>query len=268
MSRAKHPHIRILAQKHLGQNFLVNDIIKDRIIDSCNLQATDTIMEIGPGQGALTQGIIKNVANFYAIEKDIRFIDTLKAQFPQAHIIQADILKYDFKKLPQNFKVIGNLPFNISSPIIEKLIYHRQNIHDAFLTVQLEFGERLTAKPNRKDYGSLSCFIQYYADIEILFKIPRWAFRPIPKVTSCFLHLTFREPQLKATDEKLLFRIIQTAFRQRRKKISNALLSIIPKEKLTDILEKLKLNQTLRAENLTLQNYVDISNELNTRGER
>ena len=196
-------------KKHLGQNFLVDPNIKNKIIAACRLQKDDIVLEIGPGPGALTRIIAAQVKTLYAVETDARFCEDLKRDpdLEAVKVIHGDILKYDLKSLPPGTKVIGNLPYYISSPIIERLIGHRSIFPQCFLTVQWEFGRRLTAQPHTKDYGSLSCFAQYYGDVKILFKIPPAAFRPAPRVVSCFVAITSREPQIKAHNEPLLFDI-------------------------------------------------------------
>ena len=249
-------------KKHLGQNFLINEHTIDRIILNCGFQKDDVVLEIGPGLGALTKRLAGKVKKVYAIETDRELFETLQGQLSQesVELIKADVLKYDFRKLPGNLKLVANLPYNISTPILEKLIDHISQFTAIFLTVQLEFGRRLAAQPNSKDYGSLSCFAQYHAEVKVLFKIPNSCFRPIPKVDSCFLKIQPRPAILPARDEKALFQFIQNAFQQRRKKISNALGVSIAPEQLTPILQKLNLSENLRPENLSLKNFVDITN--------
>lgn len=249
-------------KKHLGQNFLVDPNIKNKIIAACHLQKDDIVLEIGPGPGALTRIIVAQVKTLYAVETDAGFCEDLKRDpdLGAVKVIHGDILKYDLKSLPPGTTVIGNLPYYISSPIIERLIGHRSIFPQCFLTVQWEFGRRLTAQPHTKDYGSLSCFAQYYGDVKILFKIPPAAFRPAPRVVSCFVAITFREPQIKAHNEPLLFDIIRTAFQQRRKKISNSLKTFANRETLAEIFEKCRINEGNRAENLSLADYIRITN--------
>ena len=215
---------RLTTKKHLGQNFLVDGNMQKRIIAACDLKQDDIVLEIGPGRGALTKPISGKVSKVYAVETDGQFCEDLRDQFdsptPRVTIIHADFLKYDLKKIPSHppfskggrgdflLKVVGNLPYNISTPIIEKLLAHRSLFRDLFLTVQLEFGQRLAAKPHSKAYGALSCFVQYYCDVKILFKIPNTSFRPVPKVTSCFIRLSLRAPSRKAKNEDRLFKII------------------------------------------------------------
>lgn len=249
-------------RKSLGQNFLIDPRTKERIVAACQLQPEEEIIEIGPGLGHLTEFLLPRVKKIYAIEKDRRFLQELTKKFSslQFETFEADILKFDFNRLPAGLKVIGNLPYYISTPIIEKLIESGQRFPRCFFTVQKEFAERLRANPGGKDYGSLSCFVQYYADIKIHFKIPAGAFKPAPKVDSAFVEINFRTPQKEAKDEKRLFTVIRTAFGQRRKKISNSLSEIFEKENLQRAFKACGLGGEERAENLSLKNYIDLCN--------
>ncbi len=254
-------------KKNLGQNFLTDIRIQQKIIQACELKADDVVVEIGPGQGVLTRLIAPQVKQLICVETDRDLIEPLhchsRASGNPFEVVHADFLKWDMSHLPSGVKVIGNIPYYISTPIIEKLITDRAKIAVAFLTVQLEFGQRLTAKAGGKDYGSLSCFAQYYADIKMLFKIKNTCFKPAPKVDSCFLRLVMRsQPQESASDEAFLFKLIQTAFQQRRKNIVNSLKGLVGKEKLEGELKNLGINLNARAENLTLSNYIALSNGL------
>lgn len=252
------------AKKHLGQNFLISEPIKNRIIEAGNIQPDDVILEIGPGMGAMTRKIIEQGAAVYAVEKDPDMIRVLKENLSgdRLHVVSGDILKQKLADFPALTKIIGNIPYNISTPVIEWLIQERARCPEVFLTVQWEFARRLAAKPHNKDYGALSCFAQYYAQIDLLFKISPKAFRPIPKVTSCLIHLVFRKPAIKAEDEGLLFRITQTSFQQRRKKIINALERLFEKEMLIRKMTALGISPESRAENITLEQYVELANAL------
>ena len=251
-------------KKHLGQNFLTDPGIQQKIIQACELSSKDVIVEIGPGQGVLSLLIAPLVKKLVCVETDRDLIGPLQGALPASvDIVHADFLKWDMGHLPEGAKVIGNIPYYISTPIIEKLINDRIKFSVAFLTVQLEFGQRLIAKPGGKDYGSLSCFAQYYADIKMLFKIKNSCFKPAPKVDSCFIRLTMRsQAEKQASDEGFLFKLIQTAFQQRRKNIVNSLRAKVSKEKLEESLQALGIDPNARAENLTLSNYIDLSNRL------
>ncbi len=250
-------------KKYLGQHFLTDKHILQKIIQSSKLKADDIVIEIGPGQGVLTQLMAPDVKKLICIETDRDLIEPLRSSFgSEAQIIHADFLQWDMSELPDNIKVIGNIPYYISTPIIEKLIANRSKISDVFLTVQLEFGQRLTALKG-KEYGSLSCFAQYYADIKVLFKIKNTCFRPSPKVDSCFVHMKFKElNEDLAGNEEALFKMIQTAFGQRRKTIVNSLKGLAAKEKLEEALGALNINFNARPENLTLSNYIDLYKRL------
>ncbi|OGX25119.1 MAG: ribosomal RNA small subunit methyltransferase A [Omnitrophica WOR_2 bacterium RIFCSPHIGHO2_02_FULL_48_11] len=256
-------------KKHLGQNFLIDPRIKEKIIAACEFQPTDTVLEIGPGQGALTERIIPLVKELIAVETDPRLYKELAEKFsdPKATVIHADFLKFPLRNLSPHLKVIGNLPYYISTPIIEKMIIHREQITALFITIQRELGERLTANIDSKEYGAFTCFVQYYMDVQILFKIKNTAFRPIPKVQSCFLKLTpHRQPALPADNEEFLFKIIRQAFQQRRKTLLNSLSPLLERTDIARIFDSLGLDPKLRAENLTLQDYVEITNALLKQG--
>jgi 16S rRNA (adenine1518-N6/adenine1519-N6)-dimethyltransferase len=251
--------------KSLGQNFLINTGIQQKIVDSCDLTTKDTVIEIGPGQGAITSRLLPLVKKLIVVEKDRHLAESLKQKFQESNleVISGDFLKWDMSILPNDTVVIGNIPYYISTPIIEKILEHKDKIRQAFLMVQLEFGQRLAAKPGNKDYGSLSCFIQYYADVKLLFKISPGSFNPPPKVDSCFVSLTFSsKPQLKAQNEQHLFKMIQTAFMQRRKTISNALKEFASDKDLPAILASLKIDPKSRPEDISLLNYIHISDQL------
>ncbi len=251
-------------QKSLGQSFLVDSRVQQRIVKACHLRSSDVVVEIGPGKAALTRRMLPLVKKIIAIEKDRRLAAWLKEEFPDPHleIIQGDFLKWDMSFLPQGTIVVGNIPYYISTPIIEKLLAHKDKIRQVFLTVQLEFGKRLAAQAGGKDYGSLSCFVQYYAEVEILFKISRSCFNPKPKIDSCFVSLTMKSTPGRAHNEPQLFHLIQTAFTKRRKTIVNALETIVGKADLRSLLEKLGIDPKSRPEELNLQNYIDIVNAL------
>jgi len=259
----------IIPKKRLGQNFLINTTIQERIISSCDLKPTDVVLEIGAGKGALTEAIANRVKHVYAIETDEGLVEYLEQNLNQKNIsiIHADILRYSFKSLPSNVKIIGNLPYNIASPIIEKVLINKKQFTSLYMTVQLEFGKRLLAKPHTKDYGSLSCFIQYYTQGKILFKIKNSAFYPVPKVQSCFICLRILpDPKIKSLNEKYLFQIIRQAFGQRRKTIQNSLQPLCAKNDLLTILASIQIDPRSRAENLSLEDYIRLAERLIKKG--
>ena len=251
----------------LGQNFLNDQRVLHKIVEACAFTPQDTVVEIGPGKGSLTRLLAPRVKALHAVEYDKGLVEGLSC--PNVFvghpvtIIHSDFLKWNFDDVPHPVKVIGNIPYYISTPIIESLLKHRAHITEAFLTVQKEFGERLAAKPGGKDYGSLSCFVQYYADVKVLFKIKNTCFTPPPKVDSCFVRLAFHlKPAYHPKGEQKMFTVIRTAFAQRRKTIVNALSPLVDKGTLSAVLIGLGLSLQARPETLSLQNYVDISDAL------
>lgn len=249
--------------KSLGQNFLIDTRVQQRIVDACGLLPTDTVIEIGPGKGAITSLLLPKVQQLIAVEKDHALADALKINFKQDNlqVIDGDFLKLDIQELPDELVVVGNIPYYISTPIIEKILANKKKIKRAYMTVQLEFGERLGALVGNRDYGSLSCFVQYHADVKVLFKISPGSFSPQPKVSSCFLSLMIKDhPVVEAKDEDKLFKLIQRSFMQRRKTIANSLKGLIEQERLLALFAKLGIDPQSRAENLTLLNYIELSN--------
>jgi 16S rRNA (adenine1518-N6/adenine1519-N6)-dimethyltransferase len=250
--------------KRLGQNFLIDQNIKNKIINSVEIAPKDEIVEIGPGLGALTGDICEKAKKVIAIEKDTRLYNILKDRltFKNLELINKDVLEYDFGSAAGKVKIVGNLPYSISSPILNHLIENKANVDSAYITVQKEFGERVVAGPGTKDYASLSCYVQFYAEPKILFNIPRAAFFPTPEVDSCFLKLTMRKEKLFDIDEALFFKIIRSAFGKRRKTIESSLYSadIFPsKEKLVEALEKAGISASARPETLSLEQFYSLT---------
>jgi 16S rRNA (adenine1518-N6/adenine1519-N6)-dimethyltransferase len=245
--------------KRLGQNFLIDQNIKNKIIDSVRLNREDTVLEIGPGLGALTEDLCARAKKVTAIEKDTRLYNFLLNEAnSNLELLNKDILKYEFKNLPQKLIIVGNLPYSISSPILNHLIENKAHIDSAYITVQKEFGERVTAMPGAKDYASLSCYIQFYTEPKILFNIPRAAFFPAPEVDSCFMRLIMRKEKLFDVDETLFFKIIRSAFGKRRKTIESSLYSagIFPsKQSLIEALKKSGIPASSRPETLSLEQF-------------
>ena len=253
------------AKKGLGQNFLVDRNVIGRIIDACSFSKDDDVLEIGPGTGALTREIIPKVRSLIAVETDRELVEHLQAEFSneQVKIIHADFLKYDLPEITgkgKRFKIVGNLPYYISTPIMAKVIENRHLFTEFYLTVQQEFAERIVASPGGKDYSSFSCFNQYYTIAKILFKIKSSAFKPVPKVDSCFLRMAMRpEPAFPCADEKFLFNVIRLGFGQRRKTLVNALSTLLSKDRLIAILHSAGLHANVRAEEVSLEQYTILS---------
>jgi len=265
----------IKPKKSLGQNFLFDKNIQKKIVLASNLNKDDIVLEIGAGFGDLTQQIALVAKKVYALEIDNRLLEALRENFKSqanCRIIKDDILKFDLEKfllkekIRKKVKVIGNIPYYISSPIIEHLIKYRQKISAVYLTVQKEFSRRVCADSGSKEYGSFSCFVQYYAQNKILFEIKKGSFRPIPKVDSCFLSIKFRDnPAVYVKDEERFFKLIRTAFNQRRKTLRNSLRDFIAKDKLEMVLNSLNIDINARPEELCLEQFAQLSSSLDPR---
>lgn len=262
----------IKPKKSLGQNFLVDKNIQRKIIKACGLTNEDIVLEIGAGLGEFSLELAKIAGKLYALEIDERLYPYLEQRLilqDNCQVIKSDILKFDLNKflkdhgVKQKIKVIGNIPYYISSPIIEHLINYRDNISEVFMTVQKEFGRRVVAGPGSKEYGSFSCFVQYYAQAKIIFEIKKGCFKPSPKVDSCFLSLEFRErPAVKIDNEEIFFKLIRTAFNQRRKTLRNSLDGLIDRVELEKFLEESGIDKNERPENLGLEQFAGLAKKI------
>jgi len=261
--------MHIKPKKSLGQNFLTDKNIQNKIIRACDLAKDDIVLEIGSGKGDLTVQLAQKVKKVYTLEIDSRLFPLLEntlSVYSNCQLIKADILKFDIIKflrdnnVSEKIKVIGNIPYYISSPIIQHLIDQRQVISVVFMTVQKEFGRRVRAIPGSKDYSSFSCFAQYYAQCVILFEIKRNSFNPSPKVDSCFLSLKFRgKPPVSVREEAGFFKLIRTAFNQRRKTLRNSLSGMLAPEKLDAFFETSGIDKNVRPEDLSLEQFAKLS---------
>lgn len=242
---------------------------------ACGLSEEDIILEIGAGYGNFSSQLAPRIKKLYALEIDARLYPDLEknlSAYNNCKIIKSDILKFDMaeflqeEKIKQKIKVIGNIPYYISSPIIERLIGHRNNIGEVFMTVQKEFGRRVCAAPGSKEYGSFSCFVQYYAGCRILFEINRRCFNPAPKVDSSFLSLEFREkPAVNVENEVLFFKLIRAAFNQRRKTLRNSLQGLFGRQELERALDSAGIDRNVRPEGLSLEQFGILCNALGPR---
>ncbi len=261
--------MHIKPKKSLGQNFLVDPNIRRKIVAACEFYPCDIILEIGSGRGELTRLIADRVSKVCALEIDPQLCRMLKDAsdgLANIEIINRDILKFDltdyFRKATQRkIKVVGNIPYYISSEIIAHLLRHRAVIDKIYLTVQKEFAARVCAKPGSKDYGAFSCFAQYYAQAKVLFHIKNTSFSPVPKVDSSFLSLAITaQPQVKVNDERLFFKVIRQSFNQRRKTLRNSLRNLAPAEKLAGFFTSRNLGSNIRPEQLSLSDFADLAN--------
>ncbi|MBU1887952.1 MAG: ribosomal RNA small subunit methyltransferase A [Candidatus Omnitrophica bacterium] len=258
--------------KRLGQNFLIDANIQDKILNAVDINKSDIILEIGPGLGALTQGLCARAGKVIAVEKDKRLCGFLQQTYSASNleILNVDILDYlDVIDIPNGrTKAAGNLPYYISSPIITGLLKKRQSFSSIYVTVQNEFADRLIASPGGKEYASISCFAQFYADIKILFRIKRTCFYPEPRVDSSFVRLVTKERGLCLTDEEKLFKIIRTSFGKRRKTILNSLKScdlFLSTNEITEALEHAGISHDRRPETVSLEEFIKLTHATESR---
>lgn len=274
----------IKADKSLGQNFLINDDVIEKIIDSADIQKEDLIIEIGPGLGVLTNRLLQKANNVIAIELDGRMVKVLENRFQsnianqfsnKLEIINEDVLKLNLseiieqKRKQENInkvKVVANLPYYISTPIIIKLLENQKNINEIIVMVQKEVAERLTAKTGKRTAGAITYIVEYYAEAEEIVNVPKESFVPSPKVESEVIKLKTRtEPIIDVKDEELLFNLIQKAFSQRRKTLINALTNtnmIKNKNDGEHLLEEIGLRNDVRGEKLTLQQFGKLADNI------
>jgi 16S rRNA (adenine1518-N6/adenine1519-N6)-dimethyltransferase len=261
-------------KKDLGQNFITDDNIINKIIKESDITSDDCVLEIGPGMGSLTYFLYQQCKKLVAVEKDDKLYAILKNNFSDADnvtLIHDDILKFNFKQLlelfgtDQKIKAISNLPYSITSAAIMKLLEHNDLFESLTLMMQKEVAQRLAAKPSTKNYGSLTLAVSYYADCTILFNVPSNVFFPKPTVDSSVVLLTLRKhPDVNTQHEKELFEIIRAAFSVRRKTLLNALSNTLgmSKEKIKYALESLQLDPNIRGEALTLEQFAELTNFL------
>ncbi|MEA2021484.1 MAG: 16S rRNA (adenine(1518)-N(6)/adenine(1519)-N(6))-dimethyltransferase RsmA [Candidatus Caldatribacteriota bacterium] len=265
-------------KKHLGQNFLIDQNILKIIIHSLEPEKEDCILEIGTGIGTLSAFLSTQIKQVISIEKDRKLIPIIKenlSPFNNIEVVFEDIMNFNFNKfLQENIKkgrkinkIVGNLPYYISIPLIRKIIELGKDIKIAVFLVQKEVGKRLMAQPGEKDYGILSIATQYYSMPSKVHIVPATVFYPKPKVNSMIIRLDIMEkPQIKVDDEKVFFEIVRASFQQRRKRIINSLANYfqgkIDKVDIENILEKTGIDKSLRGETLTLEEFAKLSNAM------
>ena len=246
-------------KKSLGQHFLHDSKVLVQIVNFIAPQFSDSLVEIGPGTGTLTTKLLPLVNSMDVIEIDHAIIPKLKQQCKHRenlHIYIADVLQIDFAQLGEPLRLVGNLPYNISTPLLFKTIENINLIQDLHFMVQKEVAERITASPGTKTYGRLSVMLQYYYTIELLCYVAPRAFFPPPKVSSAFIRLVPHK-YYSAQNKKLFSEIVQTAFGQRRKILANSLKNFFT----TAQLKQIGINPTLRPEQLTVNDFVLLSNQ-------
>ena len=267
---------KFVFQKKFGQNFLIDEHVLSKIIRSAEITEDDFVVEIGPGIGTLTQYLAASAREVAAIEIDDALIPILKdtlSAYDNVTVIHEDVLKIDLCKLAEEknggkpIKVVANLPYYITTPIIMGLFENHVPVESITIMVQKEVADRMKTGPGSKDYGALSLAVQYYAKPELVANVPPNCFMPRPRVGSAVIRLTrHTEVPVEAEDEKLMFQIIRASFNQRRKTLVNGLGNApelhIPKEMTAEVLDEMGLSASVRGEALTLAQFAELSNRI------
>lgn len=263
-------------QKKFGQNFLIDTHVLDKIISAAHITKEDMVLEIGPGIGTMTQYLAEAAGKVIAVEIDRNLIPILEdtlSEYNNVRVINEDVLKLDLRKLADEenggkaIKVVANLPYYITTPIIMGLFENHVPVESITVMVQKEVADRMQTGPGNKDYGALSLAVQYYAEPYIVANVPPNCFMPRPKVGSAVIRLTRHEkPPVEVKDEKLMFDIIRASFNQRRKTLANGLNNsdkiTCSKEIITEAIEKLGKGASVRGEALSLQEFASLSNDI------
>ena len=261
--------------KSLGQNFLIDDNVIDRILEGARLSETDRIIEVGPGIGTLTREMGKVAENVVAIEIDKTLIPILQetlADLDNVEVVNEDILKVDVQGLINEklnggpVKLVANLPYYITTPIVMKFLEEDIPVTDIVVMVQKEVADRMNAKPSTKDYGALSVAVQYYCDTEIVAKAPRHMFVPQPNVDSIVIGLHVRDEKKYVVDnEDIFFKTVKASFGQRRKTLLNSLggLGFLSKDEIREALQAANIDEKRRGETLSIDEFANLSNEIN-----
>ncbi|HOZ54530.1 MAG TPA: 16S rRNA (adenine(1518)-N(6)/adenine(1519)-N(6))-dimethyltransferase RsmA [Clostridia bacterium] len=268
----------ISANKSLGQNFLINEEVVENIVNSSNITEKDLVIEIGPGLGTLTEHLLEKAGKVIAIELDNRMLEILNQRFYQYtnfEIINQDVLKVDLNSIINNeknynnfdnVKIVANLPYYITTPIVMKLLEEKLDIQSITVMIQKEVAQRLIATPGDKLTGAITYCVYYYAESESIMTVPNSSFIPEPEVESQVIKLNIRKkPPVRIENEELFFRVIKTSFMQRRKTLINSLANgglVKNKEEFKQVLNKMELDSNVRGETLTIEQFAIITQEL------
>lgn len=263
--------------KSLGQNFLINDDTVNKIVDGANIGSEDYVLEVGPGIGTLTREMAKSAKKVIAVEIDKSLIPILKdtlSDLDNTEVVNEDILKADIKTIIDEklgggpVKLVANLPYYITTPIVMRFLEEHVPVTDIVVMVQKEVADRMNAVPGTKDYGALSVAVQYYCDTDIVAKVPRHMFVPQPNVDSIVIGLRVREnKKYKVDSEEVFFKTVKASFGQRRKTLLNSLgtLGSFDKSELKEILSKAEIDEKRRGETLSLDEFANLSNIIYSR---
>ena len=267
----------ITANKKLGQNFLISDETVNGIIEASNINKEDLVIEIGPGLGTLTKPLLENAGKVIAIELDDRMLEILEDRFKlysNFEVLNQDVLKVDLKKLIKenkkgkikNIKIVANLPYYITTPIVMKLLEDRLDIESITVMVQKEVADRLVAKPGKKFTGAITYAINYYTEPTRVLEVDKTSFIPAPEINSTVIKLdVLKSPAVEVGDEELMFKVIKAAFMQKRKTLLNGLTNsnlFGSKEQIEKILANVGIEPSIRAEKLSLQDFANIADEM------
>ena len=261
----------ISANKSLGQNFLINDEVIEKIVDSASVNKEDLVIEIGPGLGTLTAKLLERAKKVIAIELDKRMISILNDRFSlfeNFELINEDVLKVNLnevihKENVKSVKVVANLPYYITTPIIMKLLEDKLNIESITVMIQKEVAKRLTAQPGDKLSGAITYAVNYYCEPEEVIIVPNSSFIPEPEVESEVINLKIRkEPPVKVKNEELFFKLIKASFMQRRKTLLNGITNsgLMNKEEVKELLSCVGLDERVRGESLSMQDFANLAN--------
>ncbi|MBI3353621.1 MAG: 16S rRNA (adenine(1518)-N(6)/adenine(1519)-N(6))-dimethyltransferase RsmA [Nitrospirae bacterium] len=260
-------HIR--PKKSLGQHFLTDKNIANKIIDAAGITEGDIVVEIGPGNGILTALLAEKAKKVVAIEIDERLIENLRsslARFSNVEIIQKDALKFTYQDLPHRFKVVANLPYYITTPIIFRLLEAKGMVISMTLMMQREVAERIVAGPGGKDYGVLSIAVQFYAEPKIDFIVPPTVFNPRPKVSSAVVSFNIlKKVRVKTRDEEFFFKVVRAGFAQRRKTLRNTMKAAnlgISADVLEEAFKKCEIEPTRRGETLSISEFAKLADQI------
>jgi 16S rRNA (adenine1518-N6/adenine1519-N6)-dimethyltransferase len=262
---------KIHAKKRLGQNFLIDEAALKSIVSCAGISKKDTVVEIGPGIGNLSVLLAEKAGKFYAVEKDKRLENVLRKSlkpYSYSRIFIADFLKFDISEIfkEKKIKIIGNLPYYITTPILNKLIENRRYIDIILVTVQKEVAQRITASPGKKDYGRLSCLAQFYTQAEIAEIFPKSMFFPKPEVDSALVKFKILDkPSIAVKSEKIFFQTVKAIFGQRRKTLLNSLANSgwpLNKSDISRVLDTLGIDNGIRGEKLSLSEIGRIADSI------
>ena len=267
---------QISANKNLGQNFLIDENVIENIVGAAQIEKEDVVIEIGPGLGTLTQPLLEKAKKVIAIELDEKMAEILQDRFALYEnftLIQQDILKIDFEKMmkeqniqEKNIKIVANLPYYITTPIIMKLLEEKLPIQSITVMIQKEVADRLTEIPGQKNTGAITYCVYYYCIPNQIMVVPNTSFIPAPQVNSEVIRLNIRkEPPVQLENEELFFKMIKASFMQRRKTLLNGLANsnIASKEEIKEKLSKLGLPENTRGETLTIEQFAQLANSFN-----